>query len=226
MIENNYIPEDYDRIKVVNDLYSFLSDDFSPFANVVLYKRKISGDFDRLANLMAEYFKLDKVEIFIKYSNIGHLNDFKNQLEDDKLKNCMDVILNDMEFFYNSGARPHFRILKNYHADETTHNFHVDGLLRNFDRIMTCYNKPVTQFIKNTDVLSVSGHKVKYKPDAKIYEFEVGDIWKSRVRNKPRGIIGDFLRRFSSEDRLRAFVHRAQKSEKPRIMMVADYRLV
>jgi hypothetical protein len=226
MTEKNYIPEDYDRIKVVRDLYAFLHDDFSPRANVVLYPRRIAGDFDRLAELMAEHFKLDKNEIFIKYSDVHRIEDFKKTLKEEHLIDCVDCILNDMEFFHHSGARPHFRILKTYHTDQTTHDFHVDGLLRDFDRIMTCYNNPVTQYIKNTDVLSVFGHKVKYKPDAKIYEFQVGDIWKSRVRNKPRGFLRDFLRKFSSEDRLRAFVHRAQRSEKPRIMMVADYKIV
>lgn len=225
MTENNYIPEDYDRLKVVRDLYAFLHDDFSPRANVVLYPRKIQGDFDVLAELMAKHFKLNQQEIFIKYSEIDRINEFKSTLEDNHLINCVDCILNDMEFFFHSGARPHFRILKTYKMDATTHDFHVDGLLRDFDRIMTCYNAPVTQYIKNSDVLWVGGHKVHYKPNAKIYEFKVGDIWKSRVRNKPRGLLRDFWRKFSSEDRLRAFVHRAQKSEKPRIMTVADYKI-
>lgn len=225
MTESNYIPEGYDRLKVVDDLYMFLHDDFSPRANVVLYPRRIQGDFDTLADLMAQHFKLDQDEIFIKYSEVDKLDEFKSTLEDNSLINCIDLILNDMEFFYHSGARPHFRILKTYRADKTTHDFHVDGLMRDFDRIMTCYNDPVTQFIKNSDVLWVGGHKVHYKPNAKIYEFKVGDIWKSRVRNKPRGFLRDLLRKFSGEDRLRGFVHRAQKSDRPRIMTVADYKI-
>lgn len=225
MTEKHYIPEDYDRIKIVRDLYSFLHDDFSPRANVILYQRPLAGDFDTLAQKMAQYFNLGEKEIFIKYSEIDQIEAFRETLDDEHLSECVDYILKDMEFFFHSGARPHFRILKTYQMDETTHEFHVDGLMRDFDRIMTCYNNPVTQFIKNSDVVSVSGHKVRYKPDAKIYEFQVGDIWKSRVRNKPRGFIRDLYRRFSSEDRLRAFVHRAQKSAHPRIMTVADLRI-
>lgn len=226
MTEKNYIPEAYDRIKVVDDIYSFLHEDFEPKANLVLYPRRIQGDFDALAQHMAHHFALEEEEIFIKYKDRSKIDDFRKTLGDQKLARCVGLILDDMEFFHHYGARPHFRILKTYKADATTHDFHVDGLLRNFDRIMTCYNEPVTQFIRNHDVLSVSGHKVKHKPDAPIFEFKVGDIWKSRVRNKPRGIFKDIIRRFSSEDRARAFVHRAQKSVHPRIMMVADMKPV
>lgn len=225
MTQKNYIPEGYDRIKVVADLCSFLTTGFDPVANVVMYPRRLCGDFDALAEKMAEYFRLEQDEIFIKYSELHRILTFQKTLDEESMRDCVDVILQDMEFLHHAGARPHFRILKNYRADETTHEFHVDGLLQDFDRYMTCYTEPVTQFILNTDVLAVNGHKVIYRKGAKIFEFRAGDFWKSRVRNKRSNPILVFWRYITGEARKRAFVHRAQKSEKPRLMVVADYRI-
>lgn len=225
MTQKNYIPEGYDRIKVVPDLCAFLTTGFDPIANVVMYPRRLRGDFDLLSEKMAEYFKLGQDEIFIKYSELHRVREFQKTLDEKEMRECVEVILQDMEFLYHAGARPHFRILKSYNADETTHDFHVDGLLQDFDRYMTCYNEPVTQFIRNTDVLSVDGHKVIYRKDAEIFGFRAGDFWKSRVRNKRTNPMLVFWRFIIGEARKRAFVHRAQRSERPRLMVVADYRL-
>jgi len=133
--------------------------------------------------------------------------------------------LNDMDFFHFSEARPHLRLLTGYIKDSTIHEFHVDGKEQDFDRYMTCYNDPVTQFICNRDVRSVSGHKVEYNADAEIYGFRPGDIWKQRVRNKKKNFIQDALIDALNLKASRAFVHRAPRSDEPRLMMVGDYRL-
>ncbi|MGH1378186.1 MAG: hypothetical protein ACRBB3_05125 [Alphaproteobacteria bacterium] len=225
MTANNYIPHGYDRIKIVDDLYSFLKTDFAPISNVVLFQRKLKGDFDALAVKMAEFFCLKEEEIFIKYSERDRIEEFQETLVDPALVNCVDIILKDMEFFYSARVKIHMRLLTGYIRDTRTHDFHVDGLDQDFDRYMTCYNNPVTQFIRNDDVIDVSGHDVIYRDDAKIYQFRAGDIWKSRVRNKPKSRADMVFEKIMRVKEKRAFVHRAQLSKTPRLMVVGDMRL-
>ena len=225
MTVNNYIPEGYDRIKVVGDLWAFLATDFAPTANVVLYPRNLDGDFDALAEKMAVYFDLGKEEIFIKYSERKKIEVFRETLDDAALVQCVDTILQDMEFFYSARVKIHMRLLTGYTQDLRTHDFHVDGLEQDFDRFMTCYNDPVTQYIRNDDVIDVCGHDVVYRDDAPIYQFRTGDIWKSRVRNKPKSRADMVFEKVMKIKEKRAFVHRAQRSKVPRLMMVGDMRL-
>ncbi len=225
MTQINYIPEGYDRIKVVGDLLSFLTTDFAPKANVVLYQREIKGPFDRLADKMAKYFDLGAAEIFIKYSEKDKIEEFQATLEDEELIHASNMILNDMEFFYSARIKTHMRLLTTYTEHKGTHDFHVDGLEQDFDRYMTCYNDPVTQFVKNEDVIRVSGHDAICKKDAQIFQFNVGDIWKARVRNKIKNTADTFLEKIRSVKENRAFVHRAQRSNRPRLMVVGDKRL-
>lgn len=225
MTEHNYIPEGYERIKVVGDLCAFLEEDFAPTANVVLLQRRLKGDFDTLAEKMAIYFDLGEEEIFIKYSERDKIEAFQKTLNDSALVRCVDTILQDMEFFYSARVKIHMRLLTGYTQDVRTHDFHVDGLEQDFDRFMTCYNDPVTQFIRNDDVLDVSGHDVVYRDDAPIYQFRTGDIWKSRVRNKPKSRADMVFERIMKVKEKRAFVHRAQRSSSPRLMVVGDRRL-
>ncbi len=221
----NYIPEGYDRIKVVNDLCAFLNEDFAPRANVVLYPRRLECDFDHLAHVMAERFSLGEQEIFIKYSERESLLDFKKTLETESLRSGIDIILSDMEFFYSAGARTHMRLLKQYTEHKDTYDFHVDGLEQDFDRYMTCYNDPVTQFVRNDDVIKVCGHDALCRSDAEIFQFHKGDIWKARVRNKPTNSVDTFIDKVMRTKEKRAFVHRAQLSNNPRLMVVGDLRL-
>lgn len=224
MEQHNYIPEAYDRIKVVSDPYAFLATDFAPKANVVLYPRNIEGDFDALATKMAEYFELKNEEIFIKYSEAEKIRDFQKTLNETE-SHLIDKIIDDMEFLYSSRVKTHMRILTHYTEDPRTHNFHVDGACQDFDRYMTCYNNPVTQFVKNEDVMLVRGHDAHVKSDAKIYEFQPGDLWKARVRNKPKSKVRTAIDQFLRIKENRAFVHRAQFSKTPRLMVVGDQSL-
>lgn len=225
MMSRNYIAEGYERIKLVDNIYALLTSDFEPKANVVLLPRALSGDFDALAEKMAEYFNLGEEEIFIKYSENSKLKEFRESLDEEGLCDAIDVILNDMEFLYSSRARVHMRLLRKYKQHSDTYKFHVDGVDQNFDRFMTCYNNPVTEFVKNEDVLRVSGHDAWCKKGAEIYHFNPGDIWKARIRNKSKGLVGDFIDKITKEKERRAFVHRAQISDQPRLVVVADLRL-
>ena len=222
----NYIPDGYSRIKVVDDLCAFLTTDFEPVANVVLYPRRLEVDFDALALRMAEYFDLGDQEIFIKYNEMEKIEAFKETLDDERLIDGVEIIQSDMEFFHTAGARAHMRLLKRYTQHKDTYGFHVDGLEQDFDRYMTCYNDPVTQFVRNEDVLKVSGHDAVCRDGAQVYQFQKGDIWKARVRNKPKNFILNALESFMRKKEQRAFVHRAQYSEHPRLIVVGDHRLM
>jgi hypothetical protein len=222
MTGKNYIPADYDRITVVGDLCSLLSEDFGTRGNVVLYPRRLAGDFDALARVMAAYFNLGKDEIFIKYKENEKLLAFRDVLENENLLRCLDIILADMEFIQSTGARTTLRLLRGYSEASGTHEFHVDGLNQNFDRMFTCYNDPVTEYVRNDDVLSVDGHKAVVRDDAVIYSFHAGDIWKQRVRNKKEQSLLGVLKGVMEDKAKRAFVHRAQRSKHPRLMLVGD----
>lgn len=221
----DYIPDCYDRIKVVEDSYAFLDADFEPRANVILYPRRIVGAFDRLAEYMADYFELDENEIFIKYSERSQIEDFKDTLTDIDLITATEKILRDMEFLYSAKIKTHMRLLTTYTTHAATYRFHVDGLDQDFDRYMTCYTAPVTQFVRNDDVVRVSGHDALCRKGAKIYEFKVGDMWKARVRNKPKNKLGTVIEKMMRTKENRAFVHRAPHSSSPRLMVVGDKSL-
>lgn len=225
MTQLDYIPEGYDLIKVVDDLFSFFTTDFEPKANAVLFPRQLSGDFDKLAVLMAEYFELDNTEIFIKYSERDKIEEFQRSLDDEDMSDLVDILLTDMECLYSARVKTHMRIVTTYKEHSDTHAFHVDGLDQDFDRFMTCYNSPVTQFVRNDDVLAVSGNDVTLKPDAPVYQFQCGDMWKARVRNKSKGTADKFLEKLFREKENRAFVHRAIPSDNPRLIVVGDKRL-
>lgn len=222
MTGKNYIPDDYDRIKIVPDVCSLLTEGFDSKANVIVYPRRVSGNFDILAQALAEHFKLGRDELFIKYKDKQRLLDAVDVLEDEDLRDSLKLLLSDMEFFHAAGARTHVRILKSYSEHSGTHDFHVDGLNQNFDRLMTCYNDPVTQYVRNEDVISVDGHKAVVRAGAPVYGFKPGDIWKQRVRNKKaEGLLGALKEKIEDKAK-RAFVHRAQRSLHPRLMLVGD----
>ena len=221
----NYIPEGYDRIKVVDDLFSFFTADFGSKANVVVFQRDIDGAFDALAEKMADYFELAEEEIFIKYSERDQLMAFGKTLNDEELECALNIILSDMECLYSAKIKTHMRLLTNYKIHNETYKFHVDGLEQDFDRFMTCYNNPVTEFVRNQDVLQIDGHDAVCRENAEIFQFKVGDMWKSRVRNKPKNKADMLVDRITREKENRSFVHRAQMSDKPRLIVVGDKRL-
>ncbi len=196
MTQLNYIPEGYERIKVVDDLYSFFTTDFEPKANVVILPRRLVGDFDVLAQKMAVFFALDEEEIFIKYSDRAVLDDFRATLSGDKgLNGALDIIVQDMECLFSAQVKTHMRLLCNYKIHADTYQFHVDG------------------------------HDAICRTDAEVYQFHVGDLWKSRVRNKPKNKIDTLIEAGLREKEKRAFVHRAQPSDRPRLMVVGDRRI-
>lgn len=227
MTQLDYIPEGYDLIKVVDDLFAFFATDFEPKANVVLYPRALKGNFDILAERMCTHFELKEGELFIKYSEREKIESFKDSLDDEGLSECVEIILSDMECLYSARVKTHMRLVASngYKQHKDVHNFHVDGLNQDFDRFMTCYNDPVTQFVCNHDVLMVSGNDVQLKPDAPVYQFKIGDFWKARVRNKQKNSADSFLEKMLREKEKRAFVHRALQSDNPRVMVVGDKQL-
>lgn len=229
MTLQDYIPQGYDKIKIVDNACAFLNEGFAPVANVVLYPRQIVGgveaDFKALSAMMADYFNLEEREVFIKYSEIEQINAFRDTLNDDGLDRALSIILEDMTFLYYAGVKVHLRLLKTYTDNPDTYRFHVDGLDQDFDRYMTCYHAPVTQFIRNDDVIKIAGHDVLYREDAPIYQFKVGDFWKTRVRNKPKNKVVDMICALGRVKERQAFVHRAPYADYPRLMLVGDHRI-
>lgn len=222
MTQNNYIPADYDRIKVVPDIYSLLNEDFGAKANLILHPRRLAGDFDALALVMAAFFNLGRHEIFIKYKDRDRLLEFGETLENPAFIAPLEIILDDMEFFHAAAGRVTFRLVRKYQSLDGVHDFHIDGLNQDFDRIMCCYNDPVTEYVRNDDVLSIEGQTATVREGAPVFRFRPGDLARQRIRNKKTpGVLG-LLRGITDNKVQRAFVHRAQKSNHPRLMLVVD----
>lgn len=227
--EIDYLPENYDRIKLVDSPKALLSEKFGWRANVVICPRTLSGNFDELANRMEKFFQTGGMQKKFKPDDIPVLKHFRRTLEDPQLQEALDNIMADMAFMEKSGAKTHLRLLKGYSAISGTHNFHIDGYVgskgQDIDRYISCYNTPVTEFVRNDDVIRISGDQAECKPDTKVYSFHPGDMWKQRVRNGGDNILVDIFRSITDDKRSRGFVHRAASCDHARLMLVADHVL-
>ncbi len=224
-----YLPENYDRIKVVETPIALLSEKFGWRANVVMCPRQLAGDFDGLARDMEQHFQTGGLQKKFKPEDREALRAFRAALADPEKVRALDAVLADMEFMIKSGAQTHLRLLKGYSELSGTHNFHIDGNVggkgQDIDRYIACYNDPVTGFVRNDDVIRINGDQAECKPDAKVYSFRPGDMWKQRVRNGDDNILIEIFRELTNDKKTRGFVHRAEESDHARLMLVGDHVL-
>ncbi len=176
----DYIPNDYERIQVVDDLTALFNASFGP-ANVILCPRKLTGDFNALACSLLDpkkNFSPDMVEL-------------KERLEQfaggtDEVAQAAQTVLSDMKLMEQAGATPDLRVLgfKNKSYNDGHYFFHHDEYGTDVTKtrrgvLMCCYNGPMTEGIRNEDV-NFKIHKMFYieKEGAKILRFAPGDFWR------------------------------------------------
>ena len=211
------LPQDYDRLAVVyslKEMFKLMADNPENI-NIIIYRRgPLSGDFNRLAFMLDElqtqaYKKNNRFDIDKILSQIIEHDEF-----DTELKAAASTVLNDRSDFYEQMP---FRMGMHTRIERTItpaiEEFHEDSPRW---RLMSCYNKPGTQWIKNDDVgESFLMHEYrstisKMIEGAIIYEMQPGDIWAHAGR---------------ANKKTEPFYHRGisvSEDHPPRLMTVCD----
>lgn len=211
-----------DSVAVVDSIEGLFSCRRKPAENIVLLPRPISGCFNDLAfwllkqnrwhdtlvadksHYMETIYKVEDLDTFAK-------NDTMEWPEE------LDQIRDDMRVMQKAvGYRAELRVVRGRGYHPETHRFHVDGgayrsALQAVDRVMCCYNKPTTEWVRKEDAIALpapSGFQCfEKKKDAPVFHFGVGDIWR-------QACVGD---------RSDALVHRAADTgphDPPRLLVV------
>ncbi len=216
----DYLPADYYGIKVVDSLSALFNTPFGD-ANAILYPRTLSGDFNRVAQHLAEvrasgyYDRLEKIADKEGRSAIGR---------------AARTILQDIEavsaWLRAECLPPDIRLRDNRNWNGSgVERFHVDSAAsQQLGRILCCYTAPTTQWIKNEDAIQTSGSTFRKARGAPVYSFRPGDIF--RIKSLPRnsGLSEVSVSSFRED----FFVHRAPSSTAqelargiPRLLWVA-----
>lgn len=206
----DYIPENYDAVKVVGSLTELFNEPFGD-SNCILFPRPISGQFNELARVLHTYGR-DKLED----------NDFLPVLLRSEKRLVMDDIYNIGKALDSMGmaAGVILRITTSESWNEliSPDAFHVDGCSRvELGRILCCYNTPVTEWLRNDEAIKRMSGLYRAKPDATIRRFRPGDIF--RIKSTPNN---GFMTPGES-----CFIHRAPKPNneqermQPRMLLVA-----
>jgi len=173
----DYIPENYNRIKVVESLTALANACFGKKTpeNCFLLPRQMKGDFDGLGQALAKRSRIKDGDFY----SLG-LRQIKNALtlplqEDQKLalKQIFDDMVSIEETFQGRAHSIHLRVVRGY-AHSSATRFHTDG----GNRLLCGYSLPVTECAKNEDVI-YTGYDNKYllKANAQPFSFAPGDMW-------------------------------------------------
>lgn len=210
----DYIPEDYNGIKMVDSFEAMLSEPFG-HASAVLLPRSLSGDFNALAQVMGRkgYWRAPLMRV---------------EKRDDLRKNFpqeIDLLREDIRMLRGVSAQHYLdlRVSKdsNWREDRAPHAFHSDGCRNaHFGRVLCCYNDPVTEWIRREDAIPRDSHEGTFekREGAPLYRFKAGDIWRLASRTGGDGnVCGRPL-----------FIHRTPPSirdrkeeDPPRMVLVA-----
>jgi hypothetical protein len=225
MKKRDYLPQDYNRIKVVDQLEDvFIPDFVREKINCVLLPRDVRGDFNglaallfknhysgtkgflrRLHNTLANEMHVvlrDKDEIA---HNLMQIRDTKWIAED--IRDAASTVFNDVAAIGHYRDYPQLRILKGRSwQNSDIYDFHDDAFAGAHGRTMCCY-LATTEFLANEDASergkNVLPKKYRINAGATSHRFRSGDIWRQGTRH----LGGD------------PFIHRAPKLAK------GEYRL-
>lgn len=220
MTHIDYIPDGYQAIRVVGTYDGLFSAHFNRCVNAVLLPRRIDGDFDGLAKEL--YGRFSEGRVTGGVGRVFFLDDLQNPSARNPLpfsaleafyatgsrySGLLQMVFEDVALVRKNGLKPQLRVVKRYAQEEDTESFHCDSVK---DRVLTCYNAPVTQWVRNEDVESLDREsgEVLTKEGSPVFSFRPGDIWRQAG--------------FSSTQEAPPFIHRAVRSETPRLLLVAD----
>jgi hypothetical protein len=227
MPDENIIPADFrGQIVPVGSLSELMSAQFTDAANVILFPRTLSMDFNRLAQAMAERFDLGAQGPVCfhddprrRYHPFAQLEELVDQNGDPQLRVCLDVIQGDVRFAREEGLDVTLKLVTSYRrsAGVSANDFHVDGQGSNTQpsRFLVCYNEPGTEGVHRDDVLDASAQTLAatIKEDARRFQFRSGNMW--------RHMVYDDRNMHMASGKIGPFVHRGIPSEHPRLLLTS-----
>jgi hypothetical protein len=217
-----YIPTDYNRIQVVHSLSDLFNAHFNP-ANLILFPRELEGDFDGLARSLVKAWRRvsgtpKDVHLFDAgtVETLGGMEDLSPVQE-----LALEHIMRDMyEVRPLANVKPQLRVVMpgGYEGvSATAYRFHADRGRRSSGRVLSCYNDPVTEGIRNEDAIEFdSGDRLEREifftlaPGAAVFQLHNGDIWRQAY--------------LVNDENVPPFIHRAPLAEPdgpPRLILTA-----
>jgi hypothetical protein len=185
-----YIPIDYDRIKVVEDMGQLLNTPWDN-TNAILYPRSMTTDFQRLAphfgsvaNIIYAQHHPQNKKSFVPIKNLETLESYRSKLQTYEQKACLNFMINDVHRLSNqcSSLGWILRVQKSYNID-----FHFDDGLEepNTHTIVTTYFGKGTRWIRDEDICYPNSKSPEPKKDAEIFTLQTGDICKFDNKGDP-----------------------------------------
>lgn len=223
VIRPSYIPADYNRVLVVDSLSALfeaatqIGADRGRTHNVALWPRRLTGDFNGLARVVAErsltgsgerYFSADRNYLGLLRSGNPAMDEARDHMIAD-----LDAVkaYQRKRFWFGGRLAADVRVIERYNL-EAIEGFHKDGR----PRFCCGYTAPVTEGLRDEDAVPVAGplrgNVYTAKPGAQPFTFAPGDMWYH----------------YGGGDAQRApsFIHRgpACAPGTPRLLMIADLR--
>lgn len=176
------LPDDYPRIRCVSSLEEIFNarSEATHGTNVVLFRRgNLAQNFNKLANVIGQH--INKPAHYIREPFDDFIANLKRDIDwDDELEAAADFVATDMKTFAPyRGAGSALRVIGGNNDSDLQNYFHADGGLPwQSWRLMSCYNEPATEWLKNEDAV-YDKDKDRYVPKdgATIYSMQAGDVW-------------------------------------------------
>jgi hypothetical protein len=178
-----YLPPDYGRIEVVNDISALTGTWFSAGVNCRVLRRELSLDFNPLARMLQKATGLQQSQSFGR----DHLESLLHKRKGayPELGNWQRaaefVIDGDMKRLSADFTDISLRAVVKYarRADK----LHEDDV----NALCAAYNGPATCFARNEDAVRLSGDIYDLKPGARLWSFRAGDMWHQAGWREARG---------------------------------------
>lgn len=221
-LDLSYLPEGCENIRIVSGFEDLMTAEFDGRVNCILWPRRLSGDFNALADVFWNGMNVSEIEEIYKdtirvYLEPVHiLESFKAAVANEQytaqqaeeILQALIHLQNDADFLAQYGMDHVTRALKSYpvrgHDSGDVNAFHADRMGWDFGRVVICYNDPATEFLRNEDVdYDPQTYAVNVKENAQVYRFHSGDVV-----------------RMSSRARVNPLIHRGTMSTSPRLLTI------
>lgn len=205
-IDLSYLPQNYESIKVVWSWRDLLSASFNRSVNCIVYPRRLSGDFTKLAQIGWDAF--DRYPQLLKSKRnvdknrfVDHSCVFSHFLWNlygspkdggwpkDVLQ-ALEHLKDDERVLSGGGFKNSLRVIKEYDRYEKdaayAGDFHADRMGWGFGRIGIRYTDPATEFICNGDgFLQDDGYTIHAKENAEVFRLHAGDVCRMATKFSP-----------------------------------------
>ncbi len=167
------------RTQTVDTLSSVFHDAFSDGVNVLVKKRKLAGNFNALARLIAREHP-DQTVIYLDMVKVSHLFSKNRHRMSRNTKVAANRVLSDMKAANAAGYHTTLRLVAgtNGYGEEEVYKYHADSSDNDAGTILSCYAGPVTEGIRNEEGEKLGYGIFKAKKGAKPRRFGLGDIWR------------------------------------------------